>query len=233
MNQPAVIKIKNIAKVYSGLGVKTYALKSVSFSIQAGEFVSIMGPSGSGKSTLLHILGFLDRPTKGEYFFQNISVTNYSAKKMAIMRNKKIGFVFQAFNLLPKTSVLENVILPLYYSKIKEREWLKKAKKAIAAVGLEKRLKHTPAQLSGGERQRVAIARALVNEPSIIFADEPTGNLDSANSHQIMQLLKQLNQKGHTVLIVTHEKEMAKYTHRKISLKDGTVEKDKTIANSL
>jgi putative ABC transport system ATP-binding protein len=226
----ALIEARDLEKTYSDDGVKTHALQGISFDIEKGEFVAIMGPSGSGKSTLLHILGFLDGATSGKYTFEGKAINDYSKEGLAHIRNKKMGFVFQMFNLLPRTSVLENVKLPLLYSNIKESEWGKMAKEAIKAVGLEHRLEHETSQLSGGERQRVAIARALVNSPEIIFADEPTGNLDSKSGKNIMEILQNLNeQKNHTIVLITHETYTAEHAGRIISLFDGKIESDKKV----
>lgn len=222
----ALIEAQNLEKTYFTDGVKTPALKGVSFNIEQGEFVAVMGPSGSGKSTLLHILGFLDEQTSGQYRFDGKEMSGYSKNEVARVRNKKMGFVFQAFNLLPRTTVLENVKLPLLYSDLKEFLWNKQAKEAIEAVGLLHREEHKTSQLSGGEKQRVAIARALVNSPQVIFADEPTGNLDSKSGGQIMDVLEKLNQKGHTILLITHEIYTAQYAQRIIKLKDGILESD-------
>jgi len=224
------LKIKNIEKVYGYGRAKVYALRDVSFSIKKGEFVAIMGSSGSGKSTLLHVLGFLDRPTNGEYFFNDKSMNQYSDDEMALIRNNDMGFIFQTFNLLPRMNVLDNVKLPLYYSSIKESLWNEKAKKAIKDVGLIDRIDHDRSELSGGEKQRVAIARALVNEPNIIFADEPTGNLDSKSGQIVMEIIQDLNDKGHTVIMVTHEKYTAEMAKRVINLKDGKIIKDNKIS---
>lgn len=225
----ALIEVKNLSKIYFTDGVRTPALQGVSFNIEKGEFVAIMGPSGSGKSTLLHVLGFLDEQTEGTYKFDNKEITDYSKNDVAHVRNKKMGFVFQAFNLLPRTSVLNNIKLPLLYSDIKESLWDKKATEAIEAVGLSRRIKHETSQLSGGEKQRVAIARALVNNPQIIFADEPTGNLDSKSGGQIMDILERLNDQGHTIILITHETYTAEYTDRIIRLKDGKLESDSKV----
>lgn len=225
-----IIQAKDVKKVFSDEGVETVALDGISFSIKEGEFVAIMGPSGSGKSTLLHILGFLDRHTGGSYKFDSKSIDDYSDSELAHIRNKKMGFVFQAFNLLPRTSVLENVKLPLLYSGIEQKYWDKMAKDAIKIVGLEHRMEHEPAQLSGGEKQRVAIARALVNNPRVIFADEPTGNLDSKSGKKIMEVLQDLNEeKGHTIILITHETYTAEHAERIINIKDGLVESDRKV----
>jgi len=224
-----LLEIKNLEKTYYDEAVSTPVLKGLSFSIKLGEFVSIMGPSGSGKSTLLHILGFLDRPTGGEYLFDDKSIDEYSEEELAHIRNKKMGFVFQTFNLLPRTTVLENVKLPLLYSGINESKWDDMAKEAIEAVGLSHRLDFETSQLSGGERQRVAIARALVNKPNVIFADEPTGNLDSKSGEQVMNIIRKLHDKGHTVILITHETYTAEYASRIIKLKDGEIESDEKV----
>jgi putative ABC transport system ATP-binding protein len=222
----ALIKVKNLSKKYCDDGNETIALKNISFEIEKGEFVAITGPSGSGKSTLLHILGFLDKPSEGEYLFEGRSIYDYSEEEMAKIRNKKMGFVFQQFNLLAKTTVLDNVKLPLIYSDVPEKEWNKLCYDALAKVGLTHRLNHFPNQLSGGEQQRVAIARAIVLKPSVIFADEPTGNLDSKAGQQIMATLQNLNNEGHTILLITHETYTAQCASRIIKLLDGEVQSD-------
>jgi len=223
----SLIELKNIEKIYSDEDIETHVLRGVSFNINAGEFVAIMGPSGSGKSTLLHILGFLDRHTKGEYRFEGKTIDDYTDEELAHIRNKKMGFIFQAFNLLRKTTVLENVKLPLLYSGIKESKWDEMAKLAIEAVGLSHRLGHEPSQLSGGEQQRVAIARALVNNPEVIFADEPTGNLDSKSGKIVMEILQKLNdESGHTIILITHETYTAQHAKRIIRIHDGIMEHD-------
>ncbi len=223
----ALIVIDNVKKIYGEEGVVTPVLHGVSFSIQEGEFVSIMGPSGSGKSTLLHILGLLDRPTSGTYFFAGENTALLSDEALAKARNEKIGFVFQAFHLLARTSVLENVMLPLYYSSIPKREYAKRAEAALEHVNLSHRLNHLPHQLSGGEKQRVAIARALVNEPKVIFADEPTGNLDSKTGKTVMDTLETLHKQGKTIIVITHETSAAAYANRIISVSDGRIIADK------
>lgn len=227
----AIIEAKNLRMEYcSNEGEPTIALDGVDFKIEKGEFVSIMGPSGSGKSTLLHILGMLDRQTSGTYLFGGRNSSDYSQDELAAIRNEKMGFVFQAFNLLARTSVLENVKLPLLYSKIKESDWDKLAFSAIKRVGLEHRLNHQPNQLSGGEKQRVAIARALINNPEVIFADEPTGNLDSKSGAIVMDTLMQLNEKEKkTIVLITHEHSTAKYAKRIIHIKDGRIESDEIV----
>ena len=206
--------------------VEVHALKNINLRIKAGEFVAITGASGSGKSTLMHIIGLLDKPTSGKVFLQKKDVSKISDDERAILRNKHIGFVFQAFNLLSKTSALDNVALPLLYAGIKKNEREKKAEKALRTVGLAKRMKHFPSQLSGGQQQRVAIARAFVNKPTIILADEPTGNLDSKSGQEIMQLLGNLNRQGHTIVLVTHELDIAKSAKRTLVIKDGEIIKD-------
>jgi len=222
----SLIKIEKVEKIYGEGEVRTPALRGDSFVIEKGEFVAIMGPSGSGKSTLLHILGFLDRPTNGKYYFRDKSIDQHTDDELAQIRNKKMGFIFQTFNLLPRTNVLDNVKLPLYYSKISESLWNEKSKKALEMVGLSHRLKHDRSQLSGGEKQRVAIARALVNEPDVIFADEPTGNLDSKSGQVVMDIIQKLNDKGHTIIMVTHEQYTSEMAKRIIKLKDGLIESD-------
>ncbi|MDP2946375.1 MAG: ABC transporter ATP-binding protein [bacterium] len=224
----SIIEIKALEKTYRD-EVETVALRGLDFSIEKGEFISIMGPSGSGKSTLLHILGFLDRPTGGKYFFEDKNMNDYSDEELAVVRNKKMGFVFQAFNLLPRTSVFENVKLPLLYSDVKESLWNDIALKAIDSIGLSNRVYHESSKLSGGEKQRVAIARALVNNPSVIFADEPTGNLDSMSGGQVMEILEKLHEEGHTIILVTHETYTAEYAHRLIKIKDGLIESDELV----
>jgi putative ABC transport system ATP-binding protein len=225
-----LIEARELSKVYHDDGVETPALRGVSFDIKKGEFVAIMGPSGSGKSTLLHLLGFLDRPTGGTYRFDGRSINEYSDYELAEVRNKKMGFVFQTFNLLPRTTTLENVKLPLLYSSIPEKKWNRLAEEAIEAVGLSHRIQHESSQLSGGERQRVAIARALVLAPEVIFADEPTGNLDSKSGQAVMNILEQLNRsRGHTVVLITHETYTAEHAERIIHLMDGELERDEKV----
>jgi len=223
-----LINVINLEKVYSD---GTKALRGVSLTIEKGEFVAIMGPSGSGKSTLLHMLGFLDEPTGGEYYLDDREMNEYSKEEIANVRNEKMGFVFQSFNLLARTSVLENIKLPLIYSDVPKSQWNELAEKAAKGVGLLHRLEFEPHKLSGGERQRVAIARALINNPKIIFADEPTGNLDTQSGKNIMKILEDLNNQGRTVILITHEKETARFAKRAIHLRDGKIEKDETIKN--
>lgn len=226
-----LIELKNLEKTYINDELETPVLRGVSFNIQAEEFVAIMGPSGSGKSTLLHILGFLDKPTGGEYKFNGKTFDNYTDEEIAKVRNKKMGFVFQAFNLLSRSSIFENVRLPLLYSDIPESKWKKLVTDAIESVGLSHRINHEPSRLSGGEQQRVAIARALVTSPQIIFADEPTGNLDSKSGQAIMEILEELNEKGHTIILITHETQTAEHAKRIIHIIDGKIEEDKKVLN--
>ena len=230
MNAP-LIKVEQIGKVFGEEHTETVALRDISFEIQKGEFVAVMGPSGSGKSTLLHILGFLDDLSSGTYHFEGKNVSEYGAEEIARIRNERLGFVFQAFNLLPRTSVLENVMLPLRYSKVPEREWKDRAVHAVKSVDLFHRLNAEPSTLSGGEKQRVAIARALVNNPSVIFADEPTGNLDSKSGRIVMEIIRKLNDEGHTIVLITHETYTAENAKRIIKLMDGEIESDAVVAN--
>jgi putative ABC transport system ATP-binding protein len=227
-----VIEVKDLTKQYENDGVITPVLHGVSFAIPKGEFVAIMGPSGSGKSTLMHILGFLDTLTTGTYTFNGQDVSKLEEDALASMRGEKVGFIFQAFNLLPKTSVLENVMLPLLYSSVPVAEREAMAKEAIASVGLTHRINNLSNQLSGGERQRVAIARALIRKPAIIFADEPTGNLDSKSGAQVMQLLQRLNlEQGHTIILVTHETYTSEHAERIIRVRDGLIQSDDKVTN--
>jgi putative ABC transport system ATP-binding protein len=221
-----VIEVSCLSKIYQTDGLAVRALSEVSFTIDRGEFVAIMGPSGSGKSTLMHILGTLDLPTSGVYRLDQEDVTRLSGDELAEIRNRKIGFVFQSYNLLSRTSALENVMLPMDYAGISDQEQEKKAKELLEMVGLSKRLDHVPGQLSGGEQQRVAIARALTMDPAIILADEPTGNVATDQSIEIMEIFDRLNKRGHTVLVITHEGEVAECTKRIIYLRDGKIEKD-------
>lgn len=226
---PTLFKVQDLKKQYENEEVITPVLHGLSFNIEQGEFVSIMGPSGSGKSTLMHILGFLDHLSSGIYEFGGKDVSGLSDDELAKMRSKEVGFVFQQFNLLPKTSVLDNVRLPMLYVNISDVERTKKAKAAIVAVGLDHRMDFLSNQLSGGEKQRVAIARALVNDPSVIFADEPTGNLDSKSGAQIMKILDKLNDEGKTVILVTHETTTAAYAKRILRMKDGLLVADEKV----
>lgn len=227
----SLIETKNLEKIYLNEDVATNALRHVSFSIDEGRFVAIMGASGSGKSTLLHILGFLDRHTGGEYRFDGKTIDEYSEEGIAHVRNKEMGFVFQTFNLLARTTVLENVKLPLLYSRVPEKLWNERALEVIDAVGLSHRLEHESSQLSGGEKQRVAIARALINRPRIIFADEPTGNLDSKSGELVMDTLQRLNMEGHTILLITHETYTAEHAERIIRIHDGEIVGDELVKN--
>jgi putative ABC transport system ATP-binding protein len=222
----AVIDIKNIARHFTVGNEVIKALKTIDLSIEKNEFVALMGQSGSGKSTLMNILGCLDTPTKGNYSLANNNVSHLNDNSLAEIRNKEIGFVFQSFNLLPKSTALENVMLPLIYAGYNSEEREKMALDALEKVSLSDRVTHRPNELSGGQRQRVAVARALVNNPSIILADEPTGNLDSATSVEIMALFQEIHKNGNTVIIVTHEDEIAQYAHRIVRLKDGEIESD-------
>ena len=224
-----LIRIENLSKSYLTNEVLTEVLFDLSFKIGKGEFVALMGPSGSGKSTLMHIMGFLDRPSTGKYFFVGDDTSVFTDEELAVIRNQKIGFVFQSFFLLPKSTVLDNVKLPLLYSEAVDHDSL--AKKALEAVGLSHRLGHFSNQLSGGEKQRVAIARALVNNPEVIFADEPTGNLDSKSGDQVMGILEDLNKQGKTIILVTHEQDTANHAERLIKIKDGRLVEDKSIIN--
>ena len=229
-----IIEIKNLKKSYRDGATNTIALGGVTFSVRKGEFVAIMGPSGSGKSTLLHVLGLLDEPTSGSYTFNGKNISSYSQEELASLRNREVGFVFQAFNLLPRTSVLENVKLPLLYSGVPESKWDEMARSAVESVGLKDRLFHEPSELSGGERQRVAIARALVTNPEIIFADEPTGNLDSKSGKNIMSIIQGLNEKqGRTIVLITHETATAEHSERIIRLIDGVIESDQKVKKRL
>jgi len=221
-----LITIKDIGRKYV-IGTEIiHALKSVSLTINKGEFVALMGPSGSGKSTLMNILGCLDTPSKGEYILNGINVSHMTENDLAEVRNSEIGFVFQTFNLLPRNSALENVALPLVYAGIGRDERLDRAKKSLENVGLGNRVTHKPNELSGGQRQRVAVARALINNPSIILADEPTGNLDTKTSIEIMGLIEDIHDKGNTIILVTHEEDIAQHAHRIVRMRDGLVEKD-------
>jgi len=224
-----MIEVENLKKIYRNDAVETPALQGVSFKIEQGEFVAIMGPSGSGKSTLMHIMCFLDRPSSGIYKFEGKSIDELTDDELARIRNKRMGFVFQAYNLLPRTTVLDNLRLPLIYSGLKKEIEEKMVKEAITAVGLPHKVNFHPNQLSGGEQQRVAIARALVNNPSVIFADEPTGNLDSKSGKVIMVILQELNDKGHTIVMVTHERYTSEHAKRIIHFMDGKITSDEDV----
>ncbi|OIO06929.1 macrolide ABC transporter ATP-binding protein [Candidatus Falkowbacteria bacterium CG1_02_37_44] len=224
-----MIEVKNLEKVYQNDAIKTPALNGVSFNIEPGEFVAITGPSGSGKSTLMHIMCFLDRPSSGIYKFEGKGIDDLTDDELARIRNKRMGFIFQAYNLLPRTTVFDNVKLPLIYSGLSRATEQKLVKEAVEAVGMGHRINFHPNQLSGGEQQRAAIARALVNNPSVIFADEPTGNLDSKSGKVVMALLQNLNDKGHTIVLVTHEKYTSEHAKRIIQLHDGKIISDEDI----
>lgn len=219
----ALIELRSIKKTYGEGETSTEILHGISLDIQEGEFVSIMGPSGSGKSTILHILGLLDRPTSGTHMFAGENIAALPDEALARLRNEKIGFVFQAFHLLARTSVLENVMLPLYYSHIPKKEHASRATEALAHVNMSHRLGHLPSQLSGGEKQRVAIARALVTNPKVIFADEPTGNLDSKTGQQVMNTIDELHKQGRTIVVITHESSAAAFANRIITIGDGQI----------
>lgn len=226
MEQQPLITISEIGRKYV-IGTEViHALKSVSLDIRKGEFVALMGPSGSGKSTLMNILGCLDSPTKGDYILNGFKVSEMSDNELAVIRNKEIGFVFQTFNLLPRSSSLDNVALPLIYAGVGKGEREERARKALENVGLGNRTDHKPNELSGGQRQRVAVARALINNPSIILADEPTGNLDTKTSIEIMGLLEEIHSKGNTIILVTHEEDIAQHAHRIVRMRDGLIEND-------
>lgn len=221
-----IINVKDIKKSYIVGTQEVHALRGINLSVEKGEFISIMGPSGSGKTTLMNIIGCLDTPTSGEYDLNGNQVSQLNDDELARIRNKEIGFVFQSFNLLAKNSTLNNVMLPLKYAGFGKSEAIEKSKEVINKVGLSDRLNHSPAELSGGQQQRVAIARALVNNPSIIFADEPTGNLDSKTGKEVMTLFKELNDTGQTIILITHEESVAKQSNRIITIKDGLIKSD-------
>lgn len=226
MAKSLAIQATHLSKIYKTGDIETVALKDISFSIAHGEFVAIMGPSGSGKSTLMHILGALDTPSKGTYILDGQNVEKLTDDELADIRNRKIGFIFQAFNLLPRTTVLQNVMLPMRYAELPLEERKKRATKYIDMVGLMQRINHTSNQISGGQQQRVAIARALTMNPAILLADEPTGNIASAQAEEIMAIFQQLNKEGHTIVMITHEPDIAAHAKRIIHVKDGIIIKD-------
>lgn len=226
-----LIEIRDLKKEYCNEFVSTNVLKGVSFDVKEGEFLAIIGQSGCGKSTLMHILGLLDRPTSGTYSFEGKDASLMTDDELARLRNKKMGFVFQSFNLLARTSIFDNVKLPLTYSGISEKRGEDMVKKALESVGLANKIRNFPNQLSGGEQQRVAIARALINHPPVIFADEPTGNLDSVSGQNVLEILQKLNEEGHTVILVTHEKYTAEMAQRIIQLQDGRIISDRKVAD--
>ena len=221
-----LIDVKDITKIYEMGDLQVHALRGVSFTVEPGEFIAIMGPSGSGKSTMMDILGCLATPTDGEYYFEGEEVGKLSDNRLADIRNKKIGFVFQSFNLLPRTSALHNVELPLIYSGLGRKERKRRAFESLEAVGLADRIDHKSTELSGGQVQRVAIARALVNKPSLVFADEPTGNLDTRSGAEILAIFDRLNEEGNTIIMVTHEPEVAEHARRVLHIRDGLIEQD-------
>jgi len=221
-----IINVRHLSKIYRNDSVETIALNDVSFKVKSGEFVAIMGPSGSGKSTLMHILGALDLPTSGQYILNGKNIENLSDDELSDIRNRHIGFIFQSYNLLPRTTALKNVILPMAYADIPEPQRTETALKFLDLVGLSDRLYHTSNQLSGGQQQRVAIARSLVMNPSILLADEPTGNIASSQAEEIMAIFQQLNKQGHTIIMITHEPDIAKYAKRIIHIRDGKIAKD-------
>ena len=226
-----VIRVEDVHKYYDLGETKVHALRGVSLEIAPGEFVAIMGASGSGKSTFMNLLGCLDTPTSGHYYLEGVDVAQLAKKDLASIRNRKLGFVFQGFNLLARTTALENVELPTLYAHLPKEERLERAKRSLQMVGLGERMEHFPSQLSGGQQQRVAIARGLVNQPSILLADEPTGNLDSCTSVEIMQIFQDLNDQGLTVVLVTHEPDIAHYAKRTIVFRDGKIRRDEPVVN--
>jgi putative ABC transport system ATP-binding protein len=226
---PAVLRVVDLHKYYDLGDNRVHALRGVSLEIHRGEFVAIMGASGSGKSTFMNLLGCLDRPTSGQYFLENVDVSQHDKRALAHIRNQRIGFVFQGFNLLARTTALENTELPTLYSKLDRAECVKRATEALSMVGLADRMDHYPSQMSGGQQQRVAIARALVNHPSILLADEPTGNLDSRTSVEIMEIFQRLNDSGLTIVLVTHEQDISQFARRVLIFRDGKVRSDSPV----
>jgi putative ABC transport system ATP-binding protein len=227
----AVIRVEEIHKYYELGETRVHALRGVSVEVQHGEFVAVMGASGSGKSTFMNILGCLDRPSSGRYLLEGVDVSQHDKRALALIRNQKIGFVFQGFNLLARTTALENTELPTLYSKVSKEERHRRAAEALEMVGLADRAEHFPSQMSGGQQQRVAVARALVNRPSILLADEPTGNLDSRTSVEIMEVFQRLNDKGLTIVMVTHERDIAEFAKRVLVFRDGKIRKDEPVRN--
>lgn len=230
-NGESVIRVEEIHKYYELGETRVHAVRGVNVEVQRGEFVALMGASGSGKSTFMNILGCLDRPSSGRYLLEGVDVSQHDKRALALIRNQKIGFVFQGFNLLARTTALENVELPTLYSKVSQEERHKRAAEALAMVGLADRAEHFPSQMSGGQQQRVAVARALVNHPSILLADEPTGNLDSRTSVEIMEVFQNLNDKGLTIVMVTHEHDIAEFAKRVLVFRDGKIRKDEPVRN--
>ena len=231
MSEQPVISVEDLSKIYQMGNTRVHALRSITLDVHRNDYVALMGPSGSGKSTLMNLLGCLDTPTAGTYLLEGANVSSMQDADLAEVRNRRIGFVFQTFNLLPRMTALENVALPLVYGGLKKSQRIDKASSVLSAVGLGDRMDHKPNELSGGQRQRVAIARALVNDPSIILADEPTGNLDSSTSYEIMELFENIHNLGNTIIVVTHEPDISEYAHRIIKLKDGLVETDEINEN--
>lgn len=224
-----MIYVENLSKVYGKGEIAVHALKNISFQVNEGEFVAIMGPSGSGKSTLMNILGCLDSPTDGIYQLAGVDVSEMKSRELANVRNERIGFIFQTFNLLPRFTAMKNVELPMIYNGVRKSKRREKAEKALQSVGLGNRIDHKPSELSGGQRQRVAIARSLVNDPEIILADEPTGNLDSKSEAEILKILCELNESGITVVMVTHDRKVAEHAHRIVNFKDGEIVKEEVV----
>jgi putative ABC transport system ATP-binding protein len=230
-NAEPVLRVDEVHKFYSLGETRVHALRGVSLSVERGGFVAIMGASGSGKSTFMNILGCLDRPTSGRYFLEGVDVSGLGKRELAAIRNRKLGFVFQGFNLLPRTTALENTQLPTLYTKIDKRERAERARRALDLVGLAERTAHFPSQLSGGQQQRVAIARALVNRPSILLADEPTGNLDSRTAVEVLEILQGLNERGLTIVLVTHEHDISRFARRVVVFVDGRIRRDETVTD--